>query len=42
MYITKQKHTYRYREQANGYQGKVGKGKEQNRGRGLRHTNYYA
>ena len=29
MYITKLKHTYRYREQSNGYQWRVGKGKEQ-------------
>ena len=39
--ITKKKQTYRYREQAIGYQWQERRGEEQYRGRGLRGTNYY-
>ena len=38
--ITKEKQTHRYREQTNGYQWGEGSGEEQDRGRGLRGTNY--
>ena len=40
MYITKQKQTHRYKEQASGYQWGEGSGEGQVRGRGLRGTNY--
>ena len=39
--ITKKKHTRRYKEQPSSYQWEEGSGKGQNRGRGLRGTNYY-
>ena len=39
MNITKQ--TDSCREQTSGYQWGVGRGEEQDRGRGLRDTNYY-
>ena len=39
--ITKKKQTHRYREQTNGYQWEEGRGRGQNRGRGVRGTNYY-
>ena len=42
MYVTKQKQTHRYRKQTSGYQWREGREEEQNRGRGLRDTNYYA
>ena len=41
MYITKQKQTYRYGEQTNGYQWGEERGEEQDSGLGLRGTNYY-
>ena len=41
MDITKQKQTHRYREQSSGYQWEEGSGEGQNRGWGLRGTNYY-
>ena len=41
MNITKQKQTHRYREQTSSYQWGAGRGKEQNRDRRLRGTNYY-
>ena len=39
--VTKKKQTHRYREQSSGYQEGRGKDVGQNRGRGLRSTNYY-
>ena len=39
--ITKQKQTHRFREQASGYQWREGRREGQDRGRGLRGTNYY-
>ena len=39
--IPKQKQTHRYREQTSGYQCGEGPGEGQDRGRGLRGTNYY-
>ena len=42
MHITKQKQTHRYREQASGNQWGEGTGEGQDRGMGLRDTNYYA
>ena len=41
MNITKQKKTHRYWEQTSGYQWGEGRGKGQDKGRGLRGTNYY-
>ena len=41
MYITKQKQTYRYREQTSGYQWKEGSREWQDMSMGLRGTNYY-
>ena len=41
MNITKQKQTRRYREQTSGYQWREGRKKGQDRGRGLKDTNYY-
>ena len=41
MHITKQKQMHRYREQTSGYQWGKGKGDGQDRGRGLRGTDYY-
>ena len=41
MNITKQKQTHRYREQTSGYQWQDGIREGQDRGRGLRGTNYY-
>ena len=41
MNITKQKQTHRYREQTSVYQCGEGKEEGQDRGRGLRGTNYY-
>ena len=41
MNITKQKQTHRYREQTSGYQWGEGRENRQDRGRGLRCTNYY-
>ena len=38
--ITKKKQTHRYREQTSGYQWGEGRGERQDRGRGLRGTNY--
>ena len=38
--ITKKKQTHRYREQTHGYQWGEGKGKGQDKGRGLKGTNY--
>ena len=35
------KQAHRYREKTNGYQWGEGRGKGQDRGRGLRGTNYY-
>ena len=40
MYITKHKQTDRYREQTSGFQQEQGKGEGQDRGMGLRDTNY--
>ena len=40
MYVTKQKQTYRYREQTSGYQWGEGKRERKYRGRGVRGTNY--
>ena len=40
MNITKQKQTHSYREQTSGYQWGEWWGEEQDRGRGLRNTNY--
>ena len=40
MNITEKEQTHRYREQTNGYQWGEGSGEEQDRGRGLRGTNY--
>ena len=42
MYITKQKQTHRYREQASGYQWGEGWEERQVRGMTSRSTNYYA
>ena len=41
MYIAKQKQTQTYRKQTNGYQWGEGRGERQDRGMGLRDTNYY-
>ena len=41
MNITKQKQSLRYREQIGSYQWGERSGEEQDRGRGLRGTNYY-
>ena len=41
MYIIKQKQTHRYREQTSGYQWGEGSRERQDRGMGLRDTNYY-
>ena len=41
MNITKQKQSDKYRKQASGYQRGEGMGEGQDRGRGLRGTNYY-
>ena len=41
MNITEQKQTHRYKEQTSGYQQGEGGGEGQDRGRGLRGTNYY-
>ena len=41
MNITKQKQTYRHREQTGGYQWGGEKKEGQERGRGLRGTNHY-
>ena len=41
MNITKQKQTHRSKEQTSGYQWGNGKEEGQDRGRGLRGTNYY-
>ena len=41
MYITKQKQTYRDREQTSSYQWGEGRGKGHDRGRRFRGTNYY-
>ena len=41
MYIAKQKQTHRYRKQTSGYQWEEGRVEGQNRGMGLRDTNYY-
>ena len=41
MYITKQKQTHIYKEQAKGYQWGEGREQGQDRGRGLRGANYY-
>ena len=38
--ITKKKQTHRYREQTTGYQWGEGRAEGQDRGRGLRGTNY--
>ena len=38
--MVKQKQTYRYREETNGYQWGKGKEEGQNKGWGLRGTNY--
>ena len=40
MNITKKKQSHRYRKLTSGYQWGEGKGDEQDRGRGLRGTNY--
>ena len=42
MYITKEKQTDRCREQTNGYQQGEGKAQGQDRGMGLRDTNWHA
>ena len=39
--ITNKKKTHRYKEQTRGYQWGEGRGKGQDRSRGLRDTNYY-
>ena len=39
--ITKMKETHRYREKTSGYQWGEGRGEEQDRGGGLKGTNYY-
>ena len=39
--ITRKKQTHRCREQISGYQWGEGREEEQDRGRGLRGTNYY-
>ena len=41
MNITKKKQTHRQREQTSGYQKGEGSGEGQDRGRGLKDTNYY-
>ena len=41
MSITKQKQTYKYKEQTSGYHCGEGRGKGQNRGRRVRGTNFY-
>ena len=41
MNITKQKQTHRYREQTSSYQWDEEREEGQDRGRGLRNTNYY-
>ena len=41
MYMRKQKQTHRYREQTSGYQRGEGRGEGQDKGMGLRDTNYY-
>ena len=41
MYRAKQKQTHRYKKQASGYHWREGRGKGQDKGRGLRGTNYY-
>ena len=42
MYVTRQQQTHRYEEQTSGYQGEKGRGVGQNRGMGLRDTDYYS
>lgn len=42
MNITEQKWTSKYRKQTTGYRGGVGRGEEQDSGRGLKGTNYCA
>ena len=41
MNITKKKQTHRYRKQTGGYQRGEGRDEAQDKGRGLRGTNYY-
>ena len=41
MYLAKQKQTHSYREQTSGYQWGEEWGEGQDRGRGLRGTNYW-
>ena len=41
MYITKQKQTHKYIEQTSAYQWGKGRWEGQDRGTGLRNTNYY-
>ena len=41
MYIAKQKQTHRCRKQTSGYQWGEGRWEGQDRGMGLRDTNYY-
>ena len=41
MYVAKQEQAHRYRKQTSGYQWGEGRGKGQDRGKGLRDTNYY-
>ena len=41
MILTKKKEIHKYKEQTNDYQWGEGRGEGQDRGRGLRSTNYY-
>ena len=41
MYMAKQKQTHKYEKQTSGNQWGERKGERQDRGRGLRNTNYY-